>query len=51
MKRDKRKSQERLSQENKFGWWVGWLVVLLFGISTLIGSFNAELNFKKLSLV
>ena len=29
---------------------VGWLVVLLYGVSTLFGLFNAELNFKQFSL-
>ena len=29
---------------------VGWSVVLFYSISTLFGSFNAELNFKRISL-
>ena len=32
------------------GWLVGWLVVLFFIVSTLFGSFNAELNFEQFSL-
>ena len=33
------------------GWLVGWLVVLFYGVSKLLGSFTAELNFKQFSLV
>ena len=29
----------------------GWLVEMLYGISSLFGSFNAKLNFKLFSLV
>ena len=29
----------------------GWLVVLFYGVSTLSGSFNSELNFKQFSSV
>ena len=35
----------------KFGWLIGWLVGWFYGIATLFGSFNAELNFKQFSLV
>ena len=28
----------------------GWLVVLFYGLSTLFGSFNAELKFKQIRL-
>ena len=30
---------------------VGWLLALFYGVSTLFGSFNAELDFKQFSLV
>ena len=30
---------------------VVWLAVLFYGVSTLFGSFNAELNFKQFNLV
>ena len=35
----------------KVGWLVGWLAVFFCGVSTLFGSFNAVLNFKKFSSV
>ena len=31
----------------KVGWLVGWFVRSFYGVSTLFGSFNADLNFKK----
>ena len=30
---------------------VGWLVVFFYGVSTHSGTFNAELDFNKISLV
>ena len=30
---------------------VGWLFDMFYGVSTLFGSFNAQLNFKQFSLV
>ena len=41
-----------LAYQSLVGWFVGWLVRWLFyDVSTLFGSFNAELNFKQFSLV
>ena len=30
---------------------IGWLVVLFYSVSTILGSFNVDLNFKRFSLV
>ena len=42
---------EMCKQMTEVGWLVGRLIVFFYGVSSLLGSYNAELNFKKFSLV
>ena len=42
---------ESSSSEALLSYCQRWLVVLFYGVSTSVGSFNAELDFKQFSLV